>query len=838
MTTLLRAAPSCGLNQPVHSYYGARAPRLRVLLLSALVAAIFSGAALAADNVPSPDAAAFDIEMLKQRGIDPALAEYFREAPRFAQGKRVISLVVNAVDRGRIDAHFNAQGQLCVDENVLAKAGLSVPSKEFQSGANPNGQACYDLKAAHPQATITLLPNREAVHFVVPQEALQVQGLANGNFTRGGTAALFNYDVISLRSRSDYQSDSYLSASTEAGLNMGDWILRSRQLYTKDGEKTNFEHLYTYAQRTLVDQKAVVQAGQININSPLFAGAPIMGMQLLPETALLDSAGNGAVVEGIAQSQATVEVRQAGALIFTTLVPEGPFALANIPLLNTTNDLNVTVRETNGAERHFVVPAASFRTARVTPPGYSFALGKIRSIGDYKQNEMPLATGTGTWRLGEASALTSGAMVASEYQALGWGLDTAVAPETVVSLRNTFSRAKEDGVSGTQASVSVGTRLTENLTLSLSASGQTQGYRDLGDVIVSSEDDWYNTRYKRQYSASVGWSDPTLGSFNLSYSPSRAFDGRSDNRLVGSWGKTFKYATVTASLETTTGGGSGDSGRNDKAFYLNVSIPFGSGSARAYTSRRGDSQRTGMTVSDTVSDSLNYRLSAERSSDEGRSDNYASANLSFRPRYTSIDLGYGQSGANQNWNGRISGGAVAHEGGVTFSPYPVQDTFGVVSVGDISGVKISTPSGPVWTDAFGQAVIPQLTAFRESRVEVQTKSLPRRVDLKNGFQSLEAGRGSVNQLEFDVIRARRMLVKAVDEAGVPLPKGASVVDANKQFVTLVLDNGTIFLQDADPAQTLSVRLPDERSCSLKIDFPKEIDDEAFYDQASGVCRAS
>src|SRR3546814_16065536 len=100
---------------------------------------------------------------------------------------------------------------------------------------------------------------------------------------------------------------------------MSDWIFRSRQIFTNDGDRASFDPLYAYAQHTFVDQKVVLQAGQININSPLFTGAPITGVQIIPERALAGSAHSGALVEGIAPSQATVEVRQAGVLLFRTL---------------------------------------------------------------------------------------------------------------------------------------------------------------------------------------------------------------------------------------------------------------------------------------------------------------------------------------------------------------------------------------------------------------------------------------------------------------------------------------------------------------------------------------
>ncbi len=775
----------------------------------------------------------FDSELLKQRGIDPKLAEYFREAARFIEGVRVVSLTLNGIKLGRIDARFDHQGQLCFDENLLAKARLRVPGPEFVLSGKEG--RCYDFVAAFPQTELTLRPNQEEIFLVVPQDALLSEAVASDSFSSGGTAAILNYDVMGTRTTFDGDSRDYLSAATEVGFNMGDWIVRSRQMYTKDQDITRFSQLYTYAQRTLPSYKSVVQAGEININSPVFAGAPITGLQVVPETALLDSVGSGAVVEGIAQSQATVEVRQAGVLVYTTLVPEGPFSLTDISLLNTGTDLDVTVRESNGAERHFVVPAVSFRTTVRPRPGYSFALGKVRDLGDGEGKEPLVATAAGVKNLSDSLAASGGVMVAEDYRSVGGGIDLSLWRDTSLSVHNLYASAVTEGVFGTQLSVALSTRLTEQLSGSVSVTQQTQGYRDISDTLQDLADDQFSGRFRSQYTASIGWSDAMLGGFNLSYTSGRSFGGFASNRLTGSWGRTFKRATVTASVESNLGSGSDVDEGN--AFYLSVSLPFGGRSVRAYASKRGDTMRTGATLSEAVNDQVSYRLAAERSASDGDSGgNYVSANVSLLPRYAAVDLGYAQSDTSASYNGRIAGGVVAHKDGVTLSPYQVQETFGIVDVGDVSGVKISTPNGPVWTDGDGEAVLSQLAAYRNNRIEVQTASLPRNVDLKNGYQTLGAGRGSVNYLAFDVIQARRVLVTAVDGSNQPLPKGSSVLDTGNNFITTVLDNGTVFLADADPRQVLKVSLPDDKTCTLAIEYPEETDNEAFYDEAPAVCR--
>lgn len=181
---------------------------------------------------------------------------------------------------------------------------------------------------------------------------------------------------------------------------------------------------------------------------------------------------------------------------------------------------------------------------------------------------------------------------------------------------------------------------------------------------------------------------------------------------------------------------------------------------------------------------------------------------------------------------------MAHGQGLTFSPYAVQDTFGLLSVGNITGAKVSTPHGPVWTDYRGHAVIPGLPAYSTSHLEVQTQSLPKRVDLKNGTQTLAAARGSFNAVEFKVVSARRVLLTAHDQQGHALPQGAAVFGPDKAFLTSVVGDGLIFLNDSQPQQTLSVELPGStKPCLLQLNLEPEPSNDRLYETASATCSA-
>ncbi len=101
---------------------------------------------------------------------------------------------------------------------------------------------------------------------------------------------------------------------------------------------------------------------------------------MMPDNALQPGYSSGIEVSGIARNaQARVDIRQGGQLIFSTLVPAGPFTLSDVPIANLNTDLSVTVTETDGSESHFTVAASTFRSNHVgRAPGFSSPSGVRR----------------------------------------------------------------------------------------------------------------------------------------------------------------------------------------------------------------------------------------------------------------------------------------------------------------------------------------------------------------------------------------------------------------------------------------------------------------------------
>ncbi|WP_346657357.1 fimbria/pilus outer membrane usher protein [Pseudomonas sp. dw_612] len=784
-------------------------------------------------GIAASEAVTFDPQVLKDRGIDPALADYFREAPRFAQGTRSASLQVNGQPKGRVQMTFNKRGDVCLDPDLLKAAGvraLVLPAREAGT--------CVTFAEGFTEAVVQLHPGREQVDLLIPTEALLPPDKVSRNFAKGGMAGVFNYDALMVNSELQGQRSDYRSVTSELGFNVADWVFRSRQSYTVLSDDTRFEHLYAYGMRTLEDYEVNLQVGQLNMVSPLFVGESFIGVQVQPEGAFhqLRAAerGAGSRVEGVAYSAARIEVRQSGVMIYSTMVPSGPFTLRELPLLSRSLDLDVTVHEQDGQQRRFRVPAASLYDAEFgSPPGFNAALGRVRRLGADERKAPSFAAFSKDWNWGRDRRVTGGLLGGTEYVSAGWGLQQQWPGGIALGVRQVLSSDQSQGLAGHQIQMTFSAMLSPSLSTSLVNVRQSEGFRTLSDTGWDHERRQAESRSRDQWVFSLNGATEHWGTFGATWSRYSSLDAPPQSRLGLSWSQTLaERVSLSVSLERDMGGAA--TSRQGNAAYLTLGIPLGGQrSVRSYV-RKDDRAgvRSGVVLSDALNETLDYSVSAEQR-DDGPTT--VGARVSSLARYTSIDLGYSQRPDATDFDLGARGGMVFHKDGVTLSPYPVRDTFGVLKAGEQSGLKLQTPRGPVWTDGFGRAVAASLPAYTQARLEVDNAGLPRNVEVLNGFQEVEAGRGSVQHLDFSVMSVRRLLLKARTGDRQWLPKGAAVHDEQGQYVTTVLDTGTIFLPDAKPDQQLHVRLSGTERCVLEYPLTDAPRDSTRIETVDATC---
>jgi len=787
--------------------------------------------------------ARFDPKALEARGISPEMAELFRLGAKFAPGRQRVALILNGSKAGKVDADFDPAGQLCITPRFLSQATLRLPEQGSAPATHvtpttlpPSAEAlsCIDYPAAFPGAVVRLRPNSGTVELVVPTNAL-LPVAANQDalsLIQGGAAAMINYDVVGNQSRNASGHQHTLFANTEIGVNVDNWILRTRQsIASQDNNKMQWTQLYAYGQRSFSSLGAVVQFGQIGAASPVFSGVSMVGVQIFPEDGLRRQQNAGVEIHGVANTEATVEVRQNNILLQTVRLPAGPFTLTNVPMMSTGQDIAVSVIETSGATHTFTVPATDLISPfQERSRSLSAAVGRMSggAVAPGYDNEY-IATVTATTPIGKRVNVSLGFLGSGKYTAVGSTLEWAATRALSVNSRAIV--AQRTGVQdslGAQMQVGASAAIDRGPSMSVSAARQTEGYRDIGEIPVL--DNGQVTRQRGTYSASLAFPLPKSMAVSLSANRAEYLNQPAVSSYTMGISGRVGGGNVSLNLSKSSTGGFGNS------LFATYTIPLGKDRSIGVTASRANGMlRTGATYSDRLSDTLSVQASANGSS--GSSDIDTALNVSALPRYFQTNLGIASAngGRSTSMGTGVRGGIAIHAGGVTLSPYPIQETFGIASVGSMSGVAITTPQGKVWTDYFGHAVVPSTPAYAESRVSLVTKDLPRNVDVKNAIHTIQPARGTVSQIDFTIQKVNRILLTVTLPDNTPPSKGTIITDQHGKFLTVAGTNGSVFLDNVDEQTNVLAKLRDGVSCQIAWTPPKEQDGAAIYATAPATC---
>lgn len=779
----------------------------------------------------------FDTETMKSLGLSEHIGDYFAKEARFLPGVSAVNVIVNGHNKGRVEVLFNEQGKLCANNTLLRKAGIKDPE------AHHVEEECRDLRVSYPTSTITLFPNESRIELLLPDEALEITDLNINESQRGGTAGLINYTLLSSRSEYSGQQSDYSQATLNTGINIADWMLRGGHIFTRMDGRNEVSRIYAYAQRSLVDAKTLVQLGEINTNNPLLSGAAIYGIQFSPDNDLTPQQNN-VLVTGMANTaQARVEIRQQGTLIYTTLVPAGPFELTNVPVASTRSDLHVKVTETNGQTRNYTLTAASFMQQSSQPQGYTFSIGKTNNTAGYIA-EPWLATGSGGWRINRHITNNTGFLLSEKYQALATQIEMMPLENLQLTGQLNTNRDNWHHNQGQSWTLSGAYNAPGNISPALSVSRYTPGYRDFSDAL-SEEDDVIHT--KGDYTASLSWSHSTLGNVSFSYSHSEGFTSQDDSRNISlNWSKHFSWASVSVNWQHLLNNSrdrqydknsNNDIRDDDDMLYVYISIPLGDKMINSWIQRNGDRETYGSSTMGNINENVSWNASVER--DQQDQQHTLNGGLSANMHYTQMDLNASTSSDDsRNYSASLSGGMALHRHGLTFAPYSLQETFAIVTTEPaLSGVKINSQQGAVWTDFTGRAVIPALSAWQPSRVEIETGSLPKNVDVDNGLQIINQGRGSVGVVTFKTLTQRRVLLNVRLPDGALLPKGVALMDADGNYLTTSADDGVVFLNNANSKNSLFVHDTGiKEACRIDFELTEEASADVFYETMEIVCK--
>ena len=791
----------------------------------ALCLALFNSAHAAEGDMlvarADPTLLAFNTNFLHGDGRPADLSAVLSSGNSVPPGTYRVEVHVNGDLVGRRDIDFHqdeGKGKVrpCLTAQMLQGVGINLgaitPPLDVQS------QACIDLPGLMDQAAVDFDSGRLRLNLSIPQAFLSraARGYVDpAMWDEGVTAGYVNYQFSGTygHGRIGKDSSSYY-LGLQNGVNIGRWRLRNESTLSgsNDGQ-TRFQSNRTLVQRDLDAIKGQLTLGEQYSDATLFDSVRFRGVQVSSDDAMLPDSERGyaPVVRGQAATNAVVEVRQSGYVLYRANVPPGPFQLTDIFPSGSNGDLEIAVIEADGTKRvthqAFSSLPLMLRKGRLK---YSFAVGRYDGDQDTSPN---LVSGSLVYGLTDNSTVAGGLQVARDFQAVNVGVGTNT-PIGALSLDITQSSSRAQGKRDTGQSVRIlyaktFTRTNTNFMLA-AYRYSTSGYRTFNDHVNDVNNvggiQSGRSRSRIDFTTSQDLRGPErkYGSVYLNVSQQTYWNQSGSTRSVSvGYGNTWKQLSYNLSLSQTKDTRFGGYGNNTQ-IMLTMSVPLGGKlySPRAYTNVSHDSNghtniQSGL--NGFVTDKTSYAVQAGYTNG-GRS---ATGGASI-----THDADAGQLSANVNvaqdyQSASISamGAVVVHGGGVNLGR-TVGDTFALMKMEGIKGTDVRTEGGiPVSRN--GYAVVTFAQPYRLNALRPDTHNLGADVELEDTVKQVVPRRGAIVQATFRGFSGRRAQFALQQADGKPVPFGASVEDAQtgkqlgiadpagKAFILLQEEKGTL-----------------------------------------------
>ncbi|MED8862590.1 F4 (K88) fimbrial usher FaeD [Escherichia marmotae] len=722
----------------------------------------------------------------------------------YAPGRYLVGLSLNGKESGKqiLDVTPEDSKELCLSEAWLTKAGVYVSADYFREGYDATRQ-CYVLTKA-PSVKVDFDVSTQSLALSIPQKGL-VKMPENVDWDYGTSAFRVNYNANANTGRNN--TSAFGSADLKA--NIGHWVVSSSATASTGDSGGNSATINMFtASRAIRLLSADLLVGKTSTGDSMLGSTGTYGVSLSRNNSMRPgNLGYTPVFSGIANGPSRVTLTQNGRLLYSEMVPAGPFSITDVPLY-TSGDVTMKVTGEDGREQTQVFPLAVMN-GQLSPGEHEFNLAAGLPDDD---SDMDGAVFAASYGYGlENLTLRTGLVFNQDWKGASAGMVVGLGWLGAVSVDGAYASAKyRDGShSGNKVQLAWSKQLeTTNTGLRLSWSRRSEEYEDMSSFNPSEVYSQVNQgrRVKDEWSAGISQPVGKLFSLSLSgwqrsYYPASAISARRQQKDSG------KERGVTGTLSTQIEGvgvnlswtGSRNAeGENNWSASASVSVPFMlldrrySSSTSVSTSKDGG---TGFStgLSGSLNDRFSYGFGGGRDSDGGASS-YLNASYSGDRAYLSGALNQSSSGG--------TSGSVSASGSVLAVPAAKDimfsrttgDTVAVVNVKDTPGVKVTSGDGQ--TNSDGNLVVP-LNSYDWNTVTIDAGTLPLSTELTNTSQKVVPTDKAVVWMPFDALKVKRYLLQVKQRDGEFVPGGTWARDSKNTPLGFVANNGVLMINAVD-----------------------------------------
>ncbi|MHB8707391.1 MAG: fimbria/pilus outer membrane usher protein [Desulfuromonadales bacterium] len=595
----------------------------------------------------------------------------------------------------------------------------------------------------------------------------------------------------------------------ELGGRFGDYLLLTDGFYDDNGGENRFVRLQSRVIRDDRDTLRRYTAGDLVAYAGRFSSRLSLGGIGVAKTFAIDPyyiENPMYRFSGIATLPTTLEIYVDGQRIRTEQLAPGPFAIEHLWQTLGTRDVELVLRDSLGRETRIDSPYNfSNRLLRRGLHEYSYNLGMLRRNYGVQSDDYADVAWSGFHRYGVNDDLTLGVQTegGDGLGTLGGGAIYRLGPWGTLDLEVAGSRdGNRQGAAGF-AGYTFQARYWQ---------WQVEGNVYSPEFATLDNRDW-GRHLRANLAASIGYISPELGSLTFSYARS---DGRSETdreQFTASYYRSLGRQLSLGLSHTRRSGA-------EHEFYARLSYYFDRVRDVSFTTEfrhaaSADSQNVELNRTVPTGEGVGWRAAANRFRDESGETvsfapfvQYNAPFGSYRADYSMLDRNAGRPDEQSLL--LAAAGGVAHVDGRIGISRPIRDSFGLVRVGDVEGVRVYVNNQQVGrTGEDGTLFVPELNSYFENQVSIENKDVPIDYLMAVTRRDVSPPLRSGSCIDFPTQRYQSFwgkLLATVDDAPLDLAFGDCRLETANGVATFSIDgDGNFFFDTTDLGKNLALQ---------------------------------
>ena len=642
-------------------------------------------------------------------------------------------------------------------------------------------------------------------------------------------SVFYNYG-LTLNAGKGFKYESF-STTGQLGIRVGNFLLLSDSIVSTTGSETKFNRLMSSITYDRRDRMDAFVFGDFYTTSGNLGSCQVLGGLSYSKNYSADPNVIKRPVQGyqgFVTLPSEVSVYLNGVRIKSEKVPAGGFDLKNILAYGGRQDMEIVIKDAFGREQHIANPF--YVSDTLLSKGfhdYSYNIGFQRNNIGASEDQYGDPAFLGFHRYGLTNNLTVGLRGEAAGGLYNMGPNFSYGTNFgVFDLALAGSRDKGDksGWAGSVNYTFQGKRFNTRLGFS--------NYAEDYATISTSENTGLSLSGKTKYEAyaGVGFGTKNFGSVGLNYSKAVKYD-TGERQIAGilyskGIGRNF---SLSLSLTHTNENGP-DTNTKEIDFFVSLTYYPWKETIMTNTGMTGDQFRGNIQVQKNapIGEGYGYRAALDVSEEQDK------LVTRFRPYFqykgpfgiysTDITTSFGGTNNYQSYQFNASG-AIVYVGNSFGFSRPVDDSFAIVKVGKVPGVRVFHNNQLIGrTDRSGTAVLPTFHSYDENQIRINDKDIPLEYALKKVSRIVSPPLRSGTLIKFEAKKVQAFTgMLTIEKDGQRLPVEFQLINLKKNEKIISFQTGRggeFFIEDAEAGTFQGSFKYGEKKVTFTLTIPK------------------